>query len=61
MAFVRISNLENEYLAKSALEKWRYVRGFHVFLARNICVGMVENYKVTWKTLFPTLAVADYV
>lgn len=60
--YFRFAKRKQEYLQKSPLEKWRYVRQFHSWLGSLVgCAFMDSDYKVTFKTLCPSVLLADYL
>lgn len=59
--FFRLKNLKREYLAKTPLEKWRYICGINAGLGKIIgCDYVALNYKLSWRSFVPVPILLDY-
>lgn len=58
---LKLERLKEEYLAKSPLEKWLFVREINLFSMNMIGVGFMDvNYKLQWKTWIPIYLLVNY-
>lgn len=57
----KFEHLKEEYLGRSPLEKWLYVRQLNIFLLKLVGVQFMEaNYKFHWKTWIPMYLGLNY-
>lgn len=50
-----------EYLAKSPLDKWRFIHQINLYLLNMVGAGFMDvNYKIQWKTWIPMYLGLNY-